>query len=258
MRILLTNDDGVQAPGIKALCQSLKDIGEIYVVAPATEQSGKSQAITVHNPIMVDKYDIGIDGVCVWSVGGTPADCVKLAIESLIPHKPDVVISGINCGANLGNDVLYSGTVGAAIEGAMQGIPSVAISLDERIEPDFELSAQIMKNFLEQHLEIMHMSARTVLNINIPARVALNAKVLLTKLGCRAYENDFEKRINPSGKSYYWMCGNIVDKIEENTDVWAIERSCVSITPLHFDLTDYKLLQKLEQCSINFSKNAKN
>lgn len=251
MRILLTNDDGINAPGIKALWQKLNSIGDVFVAAPSVEQSAMSQAITVHNPIRVDSYPIDAENVIGWSVGGTPTDCVKLALETLLTEKPDIVISGVNSGANLGSDVLYSGTVSAAIEGALHNIPSIAISLDKRRNADFLFSANFSVKLIKKMLE-EKVPSNTLLNVNIPRSANENtAKIVITKLGVREYTNSFNKRQDPSGRSYYWMGGQIVDsENREDTDVFAVKNGKVSITPIHFDLTNYQLIRTLENWNI--------
>jgi len=247
VRILLTNDDGINAPGIKALWQKLNSIGEVFVVAPSLEQSAMSQAITVHNPIRVDSYPINTKNVIGWSIGGTPTDCVKLALETLLTEKPDIVISGINLGSNLGSDVLYSGTVSAAIEGALHHIPSIAISLDKRKDADFLFSANFSVKLIKKMLQ-EKVPENTLLNVNIPANSdGNNEEVAITKLGVREYTNSFDKRQDPSGRNYYWMGGQIADsENKEDTDVFAVKNGKVSITPIHFDLTNYHLMKTLE------------
>jgi 5'-nucleotidase len=247
VRILLTNDDGINAPGIKALWQNLNAIGDVFVVAPSFEQSAMSQAITVHNPIRVDSYPIGINNVVGWSISGTPTDCVKLALETLLTEKPDIVISGVNSGSNLGSDVLYSGTVSAAIEGALHNIPSIAISLDKRKDADFLFSAKFSVKLIKKMLQ-EKIPSNTLLNVNIPSNCnESDEEVAVTKLGVRKYTNSFDKRQDPSGRNYYWMGGQITDsENKEDTDVFAVKSGKVSITPIHFDLTDYQLMKTLE------------
>lgn len=246
LRLLLTNDDGISAPGIQQLSLALSEIAEVTVVAPMQEQSGASQAITVHQPIIVDDYLMPKVKVA-WRIGGTPADCVKLALEKLMDHKPDFVVSGINSGANLGMDVVYSGTVSAAREGAMHHIPAIAVSLDNSKATDYMAVATFIKQLLPK-LNKNILPDNLLLNINAPANWQYGDKFAYTKLGIRNYENTFEKRLNPSGRSYYWM-GGTVAKMDNSpdTDVAAVESGILSITPIHFDLTDRQLLQQLLQ-----------
>lgn len=246
MRILLTNDDGIFAPGINALSEALSAVAEVFLVAPAAEQSGASQAITVHHPIRVDEYKMDNQSVKAWQVGGTPADCVKIGLAKLMDAAPDFVVSGINSGPNLGTDVLYSGTVSAAREGAMHGIPSVAISLDARRNPAFRQAALFMREFMPSLLT-HKLNDNLLLNINVPGTWEMDKKMIqFTKLGVRQYENAFEERLDPSGRSYYWM-GGVLSEVENaaDTDVAAVKDGKLSITPLHFELTNQKLLNEL-------------
>ena len=246
MKILLTNDDGINAKGIQALINKISLLGEVYVVAPDGERSASSQAITMNKPIRVDEVELKIDNTQAWSSSGTPTDCVKLAIETLLPQKPDLVISGINAGPNMGNDVLYSGTVSAAIEGAIHKIPSIAVSLNKWQDCDFSVAAEFMHSFIQKNYNSeWHYS--TLLNINIPAVAGeLIGGIKITKLGNRKYENAFHRRQDPRGRVYYWMGGQIVDcDNAEDTDIYALKNNYISITPIHFDLTDYNSIEKL-------------
>lgn len=251
MRILLTNDDGIMAPGIQALWRELAGLGEVTVVAPDSERSATSQAITVHHPIRVDKHCIVDPPLCAWRVGGTPTDCVKIAVEALLEHKPDLVVSGINQGPNLGTDVLYSGTVSAAIEGALHGIPAVAVSLVSWQPADFgpaaRFAAKLVKTLAERGLP-----PNTLLNVNVPAVAQERlAGVAVTKLGTIEYENTFERRQDPRGRVYYWMGGSIVDAANgEDTDVAAVKEGKISVTPIHFDLTNYAIMHLIEEWNL--------
>jgi 5'-nucleotidase len=244
---LLTNDDGIDAPGIKALWQELVRIAEITVVAPDGERSASSQAITVHQPIRVDSYCIDHPHICGWRIGGTPTDCVKLGVETLMPEPPDLVVSGINQGSNMGTDVLYSGTVSAAIEGALNGIPSIAVSLDTWQPFDFAPAAQFTAKLVQA---VIHhaLPPNTLLNVNVPALpIEKLGDVVITKLGTRQYENTFERRLDPRGRTYYWMGGSIVDiENEQDSDVIAIKTGKISVTPVHFDLTNYAMIDLLK------------
>lgn len=257
MIVLLTNDDGIFAEGIQILGEKLlsdKTI-DLYIVAPDREQSATGHSITMHRPLRAETvkfyHNPGLKG---WSVNGTPADSVKLAIEYLLPEKPDLVISGINNGSNLGTDVLYSGTVSAAIEAIILGVPALAVSLTEQKNPDFRFAA----DFTFQLLRVIkenNLPDNTLLNINIPRNKRDEiAGVAVTRLGTRQYRNAFQKRVDPRGKNYYWLAGEAVDTFhdEEDTDVAAIHSSFISITPIHYDLTNFKLLQKLNSIKWNF------
>ena len=247
MRILLTNDDGIDAAGIQTLWQELLKIAEVIVVAPDVERSAASQAITVHSPIRVDKYCANDSRLCGWRIGGTPADCVKIAIETLISKKLDFVVSGINHGPNLGTDILYSGTVSAAIEGALHGIPAVAVSLDSWGTYDFKPAAEFTARLLQNSI-CRTLPVNTLLNVNVPALPSSQIDgVSITKLGVREYANVFEPRLDPRGRTYYWMGGNIVENENDaNSDIVAIKKSKISVTPIHFDLTNYNMMEELQ------------
>ena len=251
LRILLTNDDGIGAAGIQALWQELSKIAEIIVAAPDVERSATSQAITVHSPIRVDNYVFKNPSVSGWRIGGTPADCVKVALGTLMTEKPDIIVSGINHGPNLGTDVLYSGTVSAAIEGALHGIPAVAVSLDGGGNYDFGPAAEFMSTFV-QNVMTHELPANTLLNVNIPAvpTVKMNG-VAITKLGVRQYDNIFEGRKDPRGRMYYWLGGNIIDNENDgDTDIVAVKKSKVSVTPIHFDLTNYDAIRLVKSWNL--------
>ena len=251
--ILITNDDGIQAEGIQVLSQKIyQAFGErmnIYILAPDHEQSAVSNAITMHRPLRIETVRfLHNHQLTAWAVNGTPTDCVKLAIETLLPEMPDLIISGINRGSNLGTDVLYSGTVAAATEGAILGVPSIAISLTEEKEPGYEVAADFICQFIPRILE-HKLPEGTILNINVPpGHLNQIEGIRATKLGDRCYKNTFEERIDPRGRSYYWLAGDIVetDK-DESYDVGAIKRNYISITPLRFDITGYNFLSSVEE-----------
>lgn len=238
MHILLTNDDGIHAPGINALRRCLeKTSHKISVIAPNAEKSAIGHGITVHEPIRVDKINFHSSATPGWAVGGTPADCVKLAMEALLEFPPDMIISGINLGANLGTDVLYSGTVSGAMEGLINGIPSIAVSLTTYKNPNFEPAAEVINKLLPS-LE-KSLSSDLLININIPPLAVEEIKgIQLTKLGVRKYINCIEMRKDPRGKEYYWLTGEPVNQnFFPGTDAYAVEEGYISVTPMHFDLT---------------------
>ncbi|NLP36231.1 MAG: 5'/3'-nucleotidase SurE [Firmicutes bacterium] len=252
MRILLTNDDGIFAEGLQTLTQEVKKIAETYVVAPDHEQSATGHAITMHRPLRAEKvrYSHSPD-VPAWAVNGTPADCVKLAVEALLPQKPDLVISGINRGANLGTDVLYSGTVSAAIEGVILGIPAIAVSLAEYHNPDYTYAAAFVARLAQQHCR-QNTKKDLLLNVNVPNCKPHEIKgVAVCPLGVRQYKNAFAKRTDPRGRAYYWLAGELID-LEENkdTDVAAIKECKITITPIQPDLTDFTFLNELKEWKI--------
>lgn len=245
MRILISNDDGIQADGLNMLRESLQDRHQIYVVAPDRERSATGHKITVSRPLRVKEWTYPGSTAIGWEVDGTPADCVKLGLEALLPEPPDLVISGINFGPNLGTDVLYSGTVSAAVEGLINDIPSIAISLASREAfCDFSFSGEIIKKLVST-LD-GELSPHTLLNINTPPCAPRGIRV--TRLGQRRYVNIFDKRTDPRGRVYFWMAGEPfdLDKDDPETDVWAVREGYISITPIQFDLTDYAFMDKLK------------
>jgi len=248
MQILLVNDDGIYARGLSALARGLKDLGEIYVVAPDRERSATGHSITVHRPLRVRKVSLSDFGVAAsWSVDGTPSDCVKLAVEDLLPNPPDIILSGINQGPNLGTDVLYSGTVSAAIEGLISGFSAVAVSLASFTDRNFSGAVEFTRTLVTV-LEKVDFPQHFLLNVNVPAGDLQNG-VKITRLGNRRYINIFDKRVDPRGRVYYWMGGDLLDMEEnqEGTDVSAVKNNYISITPLCLDLTDYSNIDNLKQ-----------
>ena len=255
MKILITNDDGIHARGIHALIKELSEIAELYLVAPDRERSGTGHSITVFDPLKV--VSTTVPGVKqAWIVGGTPVDCVKIAIARLIEEKIDLVISGINHGSNLGTDVLYSGTVSAAAEGIIMGCPSLAISLDsDRNDVEFEFAALFTRQLVTT---LMHwgIEPQTMVNINIPAlqHSEING-IRVSKLGRRNYENLFEERQDPRGNTYYWMGGGILQEEQDpDSDVYAVEQGYISVTPIHLDLTNYQLISRYKHLAASFEK----
>jgi 5'-nucleotidase len=251
MRILLSNDDGVLAEGLHVLRRHLSDIAEVYVVAPDRERSACGHSITVHRPLRATPVVLDGTPERIWAVNGTPADCVKLALEVLLPEPPDLVISGINLGANLGTDVLYSGTVSAAMEGAFGGVPALAVSLDSSEPTHLPFAAEITKSLCLQLL-FRELKPYTLLNVNIPDLPLEEIRgVEVTSLGWRRYEKAVHQRHDPRGRPYYWIAGEIRDDISlDGTDVAALAAGKISITPIHFDLTDYELLKELKAWQI--------
>lgn len=252
MKILVTNDDGITAKGINVLWQELSQIAQVAVVAPDIEKSATSQAITVHEPIRVDTYEINTT-VKAWRVVGTPTDCVKIALDALLEEPPDIIVSGINHGANLATDVLYSGTVSAAIEGAIYNIPSVAVSLAVAKEKNFLTAARFVRSFV-QVMQKNKLPPNTLININVPDIPECQvAGVQVTRLGARYYANTFERREDPRGRSYYWMGGEAIDEknSDVNIDVNAVKKQYISVTPIHFDLTNYKIMSIIDSWQLN-------
>ncbi|MBC6003242.1 5'/3'-nucleotidase SurE [Paeniclostridium hominis] len=251
MNILITNDDGIQADGIIALAKAIKEIANVYVVAPDTQRSATGHAITIHNPIMIKEEYID-DNIKAYSISGTPADCVKLGIESIFKDvNIDLVLSGINNGANLGTDVIYSGTVSAAIEGLIQNKPAIAISYDsfKVSNEEYITASKHVVNLVNNIKNNMHIFDDCILNVNIPDRDIKGFKI--TKLGIRKYENDIEERQSPHGKRYVWIGGKIKEIIqEENSDISAIENGYISITPINIDMTNMNKIEILKNIDL--------
>lgn|SRR5690554_1412199 len=246
MRILLTNDDGVYAPGLAALGHQLRHLGEVVIVAPATEQSGVGHSITYLTPLV--PKSIHRDGNhWAWAVEGSPADCVKLALAELFADNPiDLVVSGINSGLNAGINVLYSGTVAAAIEGAFFGVTSVAVSLERDEDADYDAAAVIAKNVVGQLIQ-HDETAGGLFNLNIPtAATKSTSEVKIVPMGLAQYGRRYEKRQDPDGRDYYWALWTEPDQAPaEESDVIQLRRGNTTLTPLDFNLTRQELLVKM-------------
>jgi 5'-nucleotidase len=246
--ILITNDDGVTAPGLLNLIEAVRDLGKIVVVAPDKPQSGMGHAITIGTPLRLHPLSLFKD-VETWQCSGTPVDCVKLAVDKVLHRKPDLCLSGINHGSNHSINVIYSGTMSAAVEAAIERIPSVGFSLlDYRLEADFTgarkyariIVEKLLRNSLDKHL---------ILNVNFPAvPEELIKGMKICRQAYAKYEEDFLERNDPSGRKYYWLTGEFVNFDKgKDTDVWALEHNYVSVVPVQFDLTNYVLKTKLEK-----------
>lgn len=246
--ILITNDDGITAPGIKNLVEAVKDLGKIVVVAPDKPQSGMGHAITIGQPLRLHKMHI-FEDVESWACTGTPVDCVKLAVDKILHRKPDICLSGINHGANHSINVIYSGTMSAAVEAAIESIPSVGFSLlDYSIEADFTGARKYVRIIVEKMLKAK-LDKHTVLNVNIPASpVELLKGFKICRQAYAKYEEDFIERNDPHGRHYYWLTGEFVNFDKgKDTDVWALANNYVSVVPVQFDLTNYTLKAQLEK-----------
>lgn len=233
--ILVTNDDGVYSPGIQILAKRLRELDTVVIVAPDRERSAAGHSMTLHRPLLIEEIKEN-----VYSVNGTPTDCVNIAVKGLLKETPRLVVSGINKGPNLGDDVTYSGTVAGAIESTILGIPAIAVSLVARKDFHFtdaaEIAARTAMRALEQGIPL-----GTLLSINVPNLPLADMKgTRLTRLGKRIYQQMTVERVDPRGKNYYWIGGGEPDwEREEGTDFDAIDKNMVSITPLHLDMTDY-------------------
>jgi len=252
-RILISNDDGINSSGLNALSQALKPLGQVIIIAPDREQSASSHALSLHRPLRIDKLSEN-----VYSVDGTPTDCINLAINGFLKNKkPDLIVSGINKGENLGDDITYSGTVSAAIEGTLLGIPSIAISQEGRCDFDFEAANYYIYD-LAKYVLFNPIPRNTLLNINIPNLPLNKIKgIKIATQGKRIYEEPIVEKTDPRGKKYYWIGGNELDSvIIENSDIEAVKSGYVSITPIKLDLTDYNFIEKLEHDLIKSKKYA--
>lgn len=274
MNILVSNDDGVFALGIRTLANALAKAGHtVTVVCPDRERSATGHGLTLHRPLRVEAAEGVFDSeVAAWACSGTPSDCVKLALDAVLPEPPDFVIAGINHGANLGTDVLYSGTVSAAMEGVLENIPAIAISLASFAYKNFRPAAQFAVQLVSQ-LEQHPLNLPILLNVNIPPVPATDIKgVVIARQGIRRYHDQFEKRIDPRGKTYYWLAGEIIDEVELDlavphraddegealekeimalrtqfvADVRAIKENKVTVTPLKYNLTAHTALTFME------------
>ena len=246
--ILITNDDGIFAPGLHALVEAVKELGEIVVVAPDKPQSGMGHAITIGDPLRLTRVHT-LGEVEAWQCTGTPVDCVKLAVDKVLKHKPDICLSGINHGANHSINVIYSGTMSAALEACIEGIPSIGFSLNDlSVEADFDGAKEYARVITEKLLD-KDWDKHTCLNVNVPKAKTLDIKgIKVCRQAYAKFEEDFEERTDPSGKKYFWLTGEFVNFDKDNdTDVWALENNYVSVVPVHFDLTHYAIKEKLEK-----------
>ena len=247
--ILVTNDDGISSPGIKILAKTLKAIGDVYIVAPETEQSAVAHALTLHRPL---KFEQTVPGT--YFINGTPTDCVIIGVNKILPRKPDIIVSGINNGGNLGDDITYSGTVAAAIEGTLLGVPSIAVSLAagshsghgfKKGSSGRLLAASVFTRELVVKVLDRGLPGDTLLNVNVPDIEEIKG-VKITRQGKMVYDNGIQELKDPRGRQYYWIGGG-VPKWEpgENTDFQAVRDGYTSVTPVHLDLTNYEALKQI-------------
>lgn len=241
MKILISNDDGVHAPGLAHLAEALGKIADITVVAPDSNRSGVSNSLTLENPLRVVTASNGF-----YSVNGTPTDCVHLAVTGLLKSAPDMVVSGINEGSNLSDDVIYSGTVAAATEGRFLGLPAIAISLAGPRCEHYDTAAQVAKILIEQ-LQLQPLTTMTVLNVNVPDLPFSELKgIQVTRLGTRHIAEPTIKAVDPRGRKIFWVGPpGTEQEAGPGTDFYAVNSGYVSITPLHFDLTQHRVLDEL-------------
>lgn len=246
--ILITNDDGITAPGIRALVAAVSDLGDVLVVAPDSPQSGMGHAITIGHPLRLNKVDV-FEGIQSWQCSGTPADCVKLARDKILHSRPDICLSGINHGANHSINVIYSGTMSAAMEAAIEGVPSVGFSsLDYNFDADFTLATKVVRQVVEQMLA-QKMPPHTLLNVNIPVVAEADFKgIKICRQAHARWDEEFDHRTDPRGKDYYWMVGKFVNMDSlPGTDVEALAAGYASLVPIKIDFTDMKMKEWLEE-----------
>ena len=259
MKILISNDDGILANGIRALTEALSPYHEVYIIAPDRERSAAGHSLTLHTPLRVEEVDAKYGAKRCWMTTGTPGDCVKIGINAILSpsEMPDLVISGINHGPNLGADILYSGTVSCAMEGAMCGIPSFATSLASMHceYEDFKVSAEAIRALID-NIGDYKLAPKTILNINIPGLEKDDiGGIAITKLGRRMFTDEYEKRVDPRGKVYYWMAGELIKETEnDNTDISAVRNNLISVTPITFEMTRTSIMNELQGviCKKNF------
>ncbi len=254
--ILVTNDDGITAPGIRALIEVMNRLGEVIVVAPDSAQSGMGHAVTVHNVLFLEEVQIDKGPQKEFKTSGTPVDCVKLAISEVLHKKPDLIVSGINHGSNASINIIYSGTMSAAVEGGIEGIPSIGFSL---MDFDWDADFTAAKHYVEKIAgEVLKngMPEGIVLNVNIPKLPLEEIKgIKIARQAKAKWVETFDKRTNPHGKEYYWLSGEFKNMDEEtDTDLHALKNGYVSVVPVQYDLTAYRWIEKLKKLEYETEK----
>ena len=242
LNILVTNDDGIHSEGLISLAEAMSKLGSVYVVAPDRERSAAGHSLTLHHPLRLEEISKNR-----YSLDGTPTDCVNLAVNGLLDVRPDIVVSGINKGANLGDDITYSGTVAAAMEGTLLGIPSIAVSLDSKSDFVFDVAADSAAKIVKLVM-LKGMPADTLININVPNLPDKELKGWkVTRQGKRIYGDAIIENIDPRGRKYFWIGGDVLGfEHVEDSDFQAVSNGFVSITPLHLDLTNHKTMDELK------------
>jgi 5'-nucleotidase len=244
--ILITNDDGATAPGLLALCDALQTVGRLTVIAPDRNWSASGHSKTMHKPLRADRGTLQ-NGLPALITTGAPADAIALGLMGLADGPVDLVITGINRGANLGHDVTYSGTVTAAMEGAIGGVPSMAVSLKTRApDADYTVAARFATHLAQEILD-HDLPTGVVLNVNVPAQpIRVLRGVKITRMGLRIYHDELVRRLDPSGRPYFWIGGQPPTGLaEKGTDIWAVEHDYISITPIQLDFTAYPLIEEI-------------
>ncbi|WP_452225118.1 5'/3'-nucleotidase SurE [Lacinutrix chionoecetis] len=251
--ILVTNDDGITAPGIRTLISIMKTLGDVVVVAPDSPQSGMGHAITLDSTLHLEKIYVEAGDYEAYSCSGTPADCVKIAVNEILNKRPDLVVSGINHGSNSSINVIYSGTMSAAIEAGIEGIPAIGFSLlDYSWNANFEPATSFVKTIVQNALN-HGIPSSTILNVNIPNADKKDIKGIKVCRQAKAnWEEKFDKRKTPQGKDYYWLTGEFVNLDKgEDTDEWALAHGYISVVPVQFDLTAHHAIQELNTWNLN-------
>lgn len=251
--ILITNDDGISAPGIRTLISIMSEIGEVVVVAPDKPQSAMGHAITINNTLYLNKISSESAKITEYNCSGTPVDCVKLAVNEILHRKPDLCVSGINHGSNSSINVIYSGTMSAAVEAGIEGIPAIGFSLlDYDWNADFNQSKSFVKKIVVEVLK-NGLPEGVVLNVNMPKLQESEIKgIKICRQAKALWEERFDKRITPQGKDYYWLTGEFVNQDKgEDTDEWALEHGYISVVPVQFDMTAHHTIQQLNTWNLN-------
>lgn len=251
--ILVTNDDGISAPGLRALISVMKELGDVAVVAPDSPQSATGHAITINNTLTINKVDIDPDIETEYSCSGTPVDCVKFAVSEILHRKPDLCVSGINHGSNSSINVIYSGTMSAAVEAGIEGIPAIGFSLlDYNWNADFEQIKSSIRKITTEVLE-NGLPDGVILNVNFPKLKKSEIKgIKICRQAKAMWQERFDKRQSPMGKDYYWLTGKFVNLDNgEDTDEWALEHGFISVVPVQFDLTAHHAMQTLNTWKLN-------
>jgi 5'-nucleotidase len=250
--ILVTNDDGFTAPGIRALVEAMKELGEVVVVAPDSPQSGMGHAITIGKPLRLDKVEVNGEFLG-YQCSGTPVDCVKLAVNKILHRKPDLCVSGINHGSNSSINVIYSGTMSAAMEGAIEGIPSIGFSLNNyNLDADFKASQHFAK-IIAANIIRTGLPDNTLLNVNLPDLPVKSIKgIKICRQALAKWEEEFDERVDPRNRPYYWLTGKFKNYDKgDDTDEWAMENGYVSVVPVLYDFTAHHAFQHLNKMKWN-------
>lgn len=249
--ILVTNDDGITAPGIRSLIKMMNELGEVYVIAPDSPQSGMGHAVTINSTLFCEKVkiDFGPQSDREWACSGTPVDCVKLAITRILPRKPDLCVSGINHGSNSSVNIIYSGTMSAAVEAGMDGIPAIGFSLsDFSYSADFDAAKEYIQQIVKEAIT-NKMEGGMVLNVNIPKLSKERIKgIKICRQAKAVWEEDYDERKDPRGRTYYWLTGKFVNLDKgKDTDEWALDEGYISVVPIQYDMTAYHYIEDLNQ-----------